>query len=268
MSQGVFRDQRLDRQFRQLGFITLPLLSECEVRDLLTYFNSLAESDRNVFTTFASENPDVKRMVDSRLKSALITHFKQLFTYYEPFWGNFFIKSAMGPVMPLHADLQYVNEPDEVSFNIWCALTDTGPHNGALGVVPRSHLAVQGPRGTNVTNGYRKHAEEIRKKLGEVLVLKAGFAVIYDHRLLHWSVANTTSEMRIALTMVGTPLGAFKLHYYAEHEDATRLEKFRITSADDLIRAGFQQRPQHLEPIEVIEQCTLRPLLPEDIPTV
>lgn len=266
MSQRVFKNDGLDRQFSQMGYVTLPLLSDGEVKDLLIHFRSLPEAVRNVFTTFASQDVAAKQAVDSVLKSMLIAHFERLFKEFEPFWGNYFIKQAGAPAMPLHADLQYVDEPQHLSFNIWCPLTDTGHHNGALGVVPRSHLAVGSPRGTNVTNGYRKHAEEIREALGEVLVLKAGEAVIYDHRLLHWSVANTTDEMRIALTMVGTPTGIQKIHYYAEHEDATTVERFHITSADDLIQAGFQQRPKHLAPVKVIEDCRFGPLLPQDIP--
>jgi hypothetical protein len=264
MERLIFKDPALNKRFTQEGYVILQLLTPSEVGNLLAYFHELSEPDRNVFTTFVTDNLSAKRDVDFHLKSLLTPHFERLFVDYEPFWGNFFIKPINGSSMPLHADLQYVDEPKNISFNIWCPLQNTNDVNGSLGIVPYSHLKLNQIRGTNITKAYRYNALTIQQKFGEVLSLIAGEAIIYDHRLLHYSVSNTSTNTRIAITMVGTPKGVQKLHYYALDEDTTRVEKFYITSADDLMQAGFQNRPSHLTPVEVISDHQIKPLVPED----
>ncbi len=264
MERRIFKNPSHNARFTEEGYVILPLLTHPEVENLLAYFHALSEQDRNVFTTFVTNNLTSKRDIDSHLKSLLIPHFERLFVDYEPFWGNFFIKPINGPSMPLHADLQYVEEPKNLSFNIWCPLQNTNAVNGSLGIVPYSHLKINQIRGTNITKAYRYNALVIQQKFGAVLSLLAGEAIIYDHRLLHYSVPNTTNNTRIAITMVGTPKGVQKLHYYALDEDTTQVEKFYITSADDLMQAGFQNRPSHLTPIEVISDHQITPLVPED----
>ena len=117
-----------------------------------------------------------------------------------------------------------------------------------------------------MTASYRKLALEIQQRHGRTISLNAGTAIIYDHRLLHFSTANITASERLAIAMVGVPEEVRAIHFYADSLDAVRVEKYHLTSASDLIRAGFNKRPYHLEPVEILEQYQFHLLSPDDIP--
>jgi ectoine hydroxylase-related dioxygenase (phytanoyl-CoA dioxygenase family) len=264
MLRSVFSDTGLDAQFAADGYVTVSLLSAEEVSDLRAFHRSLSMEHQALFTTFISDDIEHKRAVDSRLREVMASHFERLFHHHRPFWGNFFVKPPGALAMELHADYQYVDEQEAVSLNMWVPLQDVDSSNGALGVVPRSHLVRPQVRGTNITKAYRLHADAIRQAHGRVLSLPAGHAVIYDHRLLHWSTANEGSESRLAVTMVGVAEGDAVWHYFAENEDSTTFERYHLRSAEDLICSGFQQRPASLAPEAVMHDCRLVPLTVED----
>jgi ectoine hydroxylase-related dioxygenase (phytanoyl-CoA dioxygenase family) len=262
----IFLNNTLEQAFLERGYVTVPLLSKGEVEELNAFFQKITPSDSQLFTTFASSDTDYCLEVDSFTKKFLAPHFDRLFEKHRPFWGNFFLKSPGAEAMQLHADLQYVDEPDYISVNMWIPLCDTDPRNGALGVVPCSHLYLRSLRGTNMTASYRKLALEIQQRHGRTISLNAGTAIIYDHRLLHFSTANITASERLAIAMVGVPEEVRAIHFYADSLDAVRVEKYHLTSASDLIRAGFNKRPYHLEPVEILEQYQFHLLSPDDIP--
>ncbi len=262
----VFRNEVMDRAFVEKGYLTLPLLDADDVARLIAFHQEHRPAGGERFTTFASADAGYCQAVDGFTKGVLAPHFERLFERHLPFWGNYFAKRPGAPAIPLHADLQYVDEPIDISINVWIPLCDVGPQNGGLGVVPCSHLYLNQLRGTNMTDSYRKHALVIQQRHGRTLSLKAGEAVVYDHRLLHFSTPNLTDAHRLAVTMVGLPIGAQPIHWFAQHEDSCKLEKFHLQSSKDLIWAGFNQRPSHLVPVETIEDYAFHHLSPDELP--
>ena len=256
----VFRDPVMNEELSREGFVIVDFLSPDEVIALTSVFYTEEDSRRDPFTTFASGDYDYRVKTDAAIKSVFARRFAEIFDGYLPFWGNFFIKKPQSPAMPVHADLQYVDEPGHISVNIWCPLVDTGADNGTLGLVPYSHRLVRPIRGTNVTDGYRLHAGAIGRAFGRLVDFRAGQAVIYDHRVLHYSSANDSDRLRLAATLVAVPESVPLIHYYAETEGATTIDKYVISDVDDLLRTGFLQRPAHLVPHETIRQHIFTPL--------
>ncbi len=94
-----------------------------------------------------------------------------------------------------HQDWSIVDETLFSSYNLWIALVDTDKENGTLGVVKGSHLWCDSVRGLNIPNPYDKYTDKFLK-IGEEPRLKAGQAILYDHRLIHYSRPNRTRHPR------------------------------------------------------------------------
>lgn len=245
----IFKAENLNRIFNEQGFVIVNFLSLKEILYLKNFFGRQNEEFNNAFTTFASDNYEYKKLVDAEIKQVTNKHFSEFFLSHNPFWGNFFTKHPNSPAMPLHADLQYVNEREDISINVWCPLVDTNSENGALGIIPHSHKIVNQIRGLNLPRFYSKEANKIQEKFGIIIPLKAGEAIIYDHRLLHFSTPNTSNESRLAITMIGLPKNKQIIHYVADFE-GDAISKYNINSVEDFLKIKFKEKPSHLKPIE------------------
>lgn len=260
----VFVNQEWNKKLTEEGYIIAPVLDNAAITALTNLFNAIPQHQA-AFTTFAIEDYAIRKQVDTAIKAALQDFCKQHFTGYVPFWGNFFVKPPQTPAMPLHADLQYVNEPQFISLNIWCPLQDVTADNGGLGIVPYSHHAIRQIRGTNITRAFRVNNDAIQQQLGKTLTLKAGEAIIYDHRLLHYSTANNSAQKRLAITLIMVPEQAQLVHYYAATENDTNFEQYAIGSVEDFLRAPFNQRFTHLNPVAHIQDYSFKPVSIGDI---
>lgn len=257
-------DPETDMLLRWKGYVVIQLLNNQEVESLRDFYLSFGDSSgQSAFTTFACNEVDYRRGVDRAIKQIVGRHAERLFPAYRPFWGNFFTKPAGAAAMPLHADLQYVDESEHISLNIWCPLVDTDDDNGALGVVPGSHLVHPQIRGTGLPQYYTREAGAIVAEHGRLLRLRAGEAVIYDHRLLHYSNPNVTGEQRLAATLIAVPRDAELLHFHCESEESP-ITKYVLEDEEDLIRTPFFHAPVGLEPSDVITHHPFRFLRPSD----
>jgi ectoine hydroxylase-related dioxygenase (phytanoyl-CoA dioxygenase family) len=264
MTYPLLLDERLNTILHETGFVVLPLLNDEEINELTEFYEKIHQLEVAPFTTFAADNFNYKKSVSTKIQSVLKRGINQYFRDCELFWGNFFEKQAGSLDMPLHADLQYVDETIMSSYNIWCPLTDTTEQNGTLGVIPYSHLLVKKVRGINITDAYRKNAKAIAEKYTIYPSLKAGEAIVYNHRLLHNSAANTSQKKRLAATLIILEPNSSVLHYYAEHEGDTNFYKYNIDAVEDLMKIDFMQKPSHLLPSEIIRNYNFEPLKVED----
>lgn len=246
---NVFKDEILNNILNEEGYVVVHFLSQAEIQDLVSFFECGTDEQKNGFTTFAVDDYEYRKSVNEKIIEIFSRGFSKFFSGYIPFWGNFFTKQPGSPAMPLHADLQYVEEPEQISLNVWCPLVDTLVENGAFGVVPFSHKYVNQIRGMNITDLYRKYAKEIEVKLGKILEIKAGYAVIYDHRLLHYSLPNNSTEKRLAATLVAVPEGTSLIHYYANKEGDTLVYKYNIDSVEDFLHTEFLKAPKGKHPV-------------------
>ncbi len=252
LTHEVFFDSTLNSTLQEKGYVIVPFLNQEEIDSLLFFFEAGRNNQEESFATFAINSYEHRKAVNDEIIKIFSRSFKCLFRGYKPFWGNFFIKSPGSSAMPCHADLQFVKEPENISLNIWCPLTDTTTTNGTLGIVPYSHQVINQIRGTNITDAYRKNAKEIETAFGLPLELKAGEAICYDHRLLHYSLPNQTINTRVAATLVAVPEGVALHHYYAEQEGDRAVYKYEINTVEDFLRTAFLGKPLHLTAAEKI----------------
>lgn len=261
----ILSDPELNRQLIEEGYVVVPWLTQKEVDGLVNAYHTSGDGEqKSAFTTFACSDESYRTKIDAAIKTAFSRSFPEQLKEYSPFWGNFFTKPAGAEAMPLHADLQYVNEPEHISLNIWCPLVDTTKENGAFGVVPRSHLVTDQLRGVRLPQYYARHADDIRDRCGILLEMKAGEAVIYDHRLLHFSLPNRSSQQRLAATLVTVPIHAQVLHFFADREDSD-FDEYRLSGVQDLLKTPFFTRPAHLTPHRTFSNHAFHDITAEDV---
>jgi hypothetical protein len=95
----------------------------------------------------------------------------------------------------------------------------------------------------NLPRYYEKNEEDIKKKFGKALYLKKGEAIIYDHRLLHYSFANKSNTNRLAATLVYVPNKA-KIELYFKNNTTEKTHTFEIENATSLIQSNFYELPK------------------------
>lgn len=138
--------------------------------------------------------------------------------------------------MSPHQDWTIVDEKQFVAINIWTPLIDTNADNGTLFVVPKSQaqkmFALRAP---TIPFYFLKYFDAVLR-CGIPTNAVAGEAVILNQSLIHYSSANTSDKIRIAITSGIKSKGAPMLfHYRNAHNEINRYtmpEDFLLDFAD------------------------------------
>jgi hypothetical protein len=141
----------------------------------------------------------------------------EYFNNCNPLGGSFIAKGKgeRGTLHP-HQDWNIVDEQHFRSFNIWVPLVNLHEKNGAIRIEPGSHLWDFNYRSANIGFAYPEKEQGLWKSMLR-LDMKAGEALIYDHRLIHASGNNETDEIRLACVYGIIPNGA-QMFYYHKNE--------------------------------------------------
>ena len=236
----VFKNDILNERLTTDGYVVVSLIEERDIKRLINFFYSANDKNKQAFTTYKTNDSNYKRHVDLLIKNVIHNKAKVLFNEkYDPFWGNFMLKPPSKDTdLPLHVDWQYVEEPHQISLNLWVPLLDTNAKNGALHVVPKSHHLISFPRGINLPRYYEKQESIIKHKYGKRLDLKKGEAVIYDHRLLHYSYPNLSNQDRLAASLIYVPKNTPILHYQTDSIDGCTW-RYEIETSEAFVKANF-----------------------------
>jgi hypothetical protein len=213
--QKIFINPQLNEQFHKFGFVKVFLIDSIKTEDLQTFYNQNPHNSNFEFhSTHFSKDRVYKRKIQKKIIDTFQPALKNVLSNYEVIFGNFMVKQkGENSKMPLHADWTYVDENRYLSLGIWCPLVDTNEKNGMLGVIPYSHNFNQLFRGPKIPSVFNEYNQYIIEKYGVLIPMKAGEAIIYNHKLLHFSPENTTEQERVAVNIVATPENADIFHY-------------------------------------------------------
>src|SRR3984885_3112618 len=123
-------------------------------------------------------------------------------------WGtSFFTKEARNPgYVSWHQDSTYWGlEPPDI-ITAWVAFTDSTAANGAMRVIPGTHLLDQAPhRDTFATDNLLSRGQEIEVEVDDrqaaMLELAAGEMSLHHVRLIHGSDPNPSDDRRIGFAI-------------------------------------------------------------------
>lgn len=231
----MFKDDELERQLCEEGYVMIPFFDEEEVATLLEYFhNQNKEDPERIFAISHSKDVDLKTEVNKWVAKMYEKHVEELFVDAIILGGTFVAKPANGKghISP-HRDWNLVDESRFRSCNIWVPLIDTNAENGAIYILPKSHLIDPTYRGPNIYNQLLD-IEEYMWEVLEMRPMKAGTAFIYDHRFIHGSKDNMTSEVRPASACAITNKNA-EYRFYHSHSPNGELKVEEFDSYPDYL---------------------------------
>jgi hypothetical protein len=126
--------------------------------------------------------------------------------------GSFHVKTPGSGLVGLHRDWTLTETLGAVAYNLWCPLVDVDEDNGALRVVAGSHRVTEQLATATVKPYYSGYIDALQA-MADTVPLKAGQAVVYDSRLLHWSAENRSSGIRPAVGVGCAPTGSKPVFY-------------------------------------------------------
>lgn len=199
----VLVDPGLDLELTANGFVVVELLDDGMVDRLLAAWEELSRSEPPVFdpTGLAAtvRHPGLDHRADAHIRAVIEPLLAEVMVDRTPFMSSFLVKCPHSGELPAHIDWRLVDEPRQLTHGCWVPLTPAAADTGAFGVMPGSHLDVDFDR-TPEQPGHDWAAERLAAGAPtELLGVEVGRAVIYDHRLVHFSSANDADHERIAI---------------------------------------------------------------------
>lgn len=192
-------DPDQDRLLAEHGYAVLDLLTPDHVAALADLFTrEHPEEIKGFMASVHMRDGEVRQRVNEGIGSILRGPLDMAMRDYRPLGGSFIAK-AKGYPEPLrpHQDWTIVEEDRFRSFNVWIPLCDVDERNGAIRVLPGSHRWLKDVRGPNTPTPWAG-VQTTLWEATRVLPMKAGQALVYDHRLIHASGPNNSSQARVA----------------------------------------------------------------------
>jgi Phytanoyl-CoA dioxygenase (PhyH) len=145
---------------------------------------------------------------------------------YDLIIGTFMMKGAgENSAMYPHQDWTLVDETKHASFNIWIPLIDVDFKNGAMSIMNGGHQMPFTKRGSCVPDALQDYTQFYPDNL-TYLPMKAGQALIYDHRCIHVSPPNISGKVRPACAIGIAPKATEVFHYYYDKNNLI-LKKYK-----------------------------------------
>jgi hypothetical protein len=236
MVDPIFQDAELQAKFESQGFVTIPFLSEEEVKKLLDVFWTLHPNLNNSGFQSSSFSNDFsyKKKVSDSITTIFQPHFEKIFKGYRALGSAFLYKQPdTHSILPIHQDWTLVDEEKYVAINIWVPLIDATPYNGSLYVLPGSHYGVVKALRCPTLPMFFTGFEQLMIDHSLPMSVKAGEAIVLNQSLVHYSPPNQSDSIRIAITSaVISAESKMNFHYCA---DTTKNEVELFEMEDDFL---------------------------------
>ncbi len=247
----ILKDILLDQQLLGEGYVVIPFLNENEISDLTSYFReNHTNAPKGLYATAHVSDTEFRNKMNDKIYAVFQRANELAFGEEVLALGGTFMVKTPGPEGRLipHQDWSIVDENEFRSFNIWVPLVDTNESNGGLQVLENSHTMVDVYRGPNTPSAFDQVYDEVWPKM-KTLEVPAGHAVVYDHRLLHASEENKTTEDRLVVVYGIIPKKAEMRYYYV---NGTKVAEYKC-HPDFFMYGNPASGPGNLEKLQEFE---------------
>lgn len=250
-----FKDKNIQQEILHKGYAVRNLLNEQEISALKSSFKEIeAHPEYDITGLFWSSGRSAstairnlaKKSIDKYVKPALSNFFLE---GKAELIGGVFVAKPPSPESSLspHQDSSHVNEDKFMSVYAWCALTDTNLQNGAVYVLPGSHLFGNIHRSLNIPWQFEPY-KELMWEYCVPLTMKAGQVLFFDSATIHCSPPNTTNTLRLGVNFFIQPTEAQFTHYFRDASTPEgQVEKFAV-DIDFYYNEDFESRPAEKYP--------------------
>ncbi|MGK0390825.1 MAG: hypothetical protein ACI94Y_003585 [Maribacter sp.] len=265
-----FKDQKLDDGLWEKGYVVVPFFDPDTIKEVLDFCSNYTSKESNLavdekdkmYASTHSPDIDYKDEMNERIKDFYRPFVEQYFENPEVMGGSFILKPVGKGISQPHLDWNLVEEGPYRSCNFWVPLVDLHKDNGVIEVLPGSHKLYPTYRGPNVPELTRDLQEFYWDTMIQ-LHMKAGEALIYDHRLIHGSRDNMSNEVRPATACAVTNKSAELRLYYLDKQE-NKVEAFSGDNASHLLTNDRFEKPKTMKSLGFIEGYTLNQITESD----
>lgn len=229
---NIFTDPELDARFRRDGWVVVPLLTPPEIEKLIQLQQKMMPEVANDFfaTPFSSEEA-YRAAIHDAVSDVLRHSLTDIMPDFDFNLGVFVAKrtNTTQGRLPCHMDYSMVDYEKHSCVHLWCPLLDVDESNGCLWLVTGSHEFFN--HISSVNDNPRPYEDLLRlleDTCSTSVPMKAGSAVLFDERMLHWSDENRTNRLRIAVGGVLFPKGVSPLLYMWDKEKPNLMNVLEI----------------------------------------
>jgi hypothetical protein len=187
-----------------------------------------------MFYSLYSKDLDYRKKVHNGIGEIIKPVYDSLFHDYKSVLNSFIVKVS-GPQseFSLHQDSTGLDETKYSNLSVWIPLQDTDMANGCMCVVPYSHKMFSPYRGISFRPPFDSISGTVRRYLQPV-ELKKGEILLFDNRLVHNSVINSSGRNRVVVMSGIYPTPAPIISCYKDETAAHSLIEI-IEQADDFL---------------------------------
>lgn len=264
----LLKNEELQTELNDKGFIKVPFIGEEELEQLRSYYhqihpNGAPEKIDGIHMTTWCGDLDYKLDVKSNLEQIYSKACEDHFIDYRTLNNVFIVKDQGETPFKVHQDWNVVDEVENFAINVWVPLYDVSKNEGALWVIEGSHKIDRNVRGSAyLFPDYSPYFDQLEKAATSV-DLKAGEAIIFYVNIIHGSPENHGERERIATCFSVIPKNA-SLNIFFQKQAGDQLEihepsddfvyQYKHLRTDTLTQAPTQK------PIELRESFVNKPV--------
>lgn len=223
--EKILLNNEKNLELEKNGYAIIPFLNEEEIRKLTDFFYQYHTTlPSGMYASSHEPDTALRKIMNAEIQQACMRPMQEHLNNIQPLGATYMVKSKgeNGSLQP-HQDWSIVDENEFYSYNIWLPLVDTSTENGTLLILPDSHKLYKNIRGLNIASSFEKVISEVWEYLVPINV-KAGEALVYDHRLLHASGINHTDTPRLVVVYGIIPKNASMRYYYGRNSEIEEYE--------------------------------------------
>lgn len=251
-----FTNPDINAHIEANGFAVVPFATAAQLEELKNFYRSLPEVNaKGTYVTMFNPSYEYRKKVEEKIREMFAAKAESFLNSYRVLYTNLMIKEP-GPEgdFPVHQDWTYVDETRFASYAFWIPLQDVDTGNGVLQLVRGSHRFITALRGPYVHEPFKQLSAAIKTKYAEPINLKAGEALVWDHRLIHFSLPNISLQPRMAFTLIAVPKEADAIHCFGLDETrGTVIEKYAVDT-DFFLRYTIGKKPEGVKLLETVSQ--------------
>lgn len=251
----IFKNSVLQERFDRDGYVVFDFLSEEQAHFAAQKFYEVhKEIPVGFYADAYSSNDKLKNEIYAFTQHVFLDALALHFQDYKVLGGTYLCKSSddEGKV-GVHQDWMVVDESRFSSVTVWVPVQDVDENNGALRVLPGSHLFFNAYRSDNIPCAYRGNEQLLWDNM-ITIPMKAGQAFVLNHAVIHGSAINTSGKERLVVAYGLVPKQAELVFYFGD-TDSGKLKVEKFNMPDDFFQRYYNvgKRPLFGELSSVFE---------------